>query len=205
MLFLLVQGAFVQLIFLGVLLLVGIVLHEIAHVLAASSFGDDSTMREGRLTFNPRRHLEPFGVAAIVLVGYGWGKGVPFHSRRFGRGKRDVILVALAGPAANVVLSLLAAGILRVLNPSGLVRGFLLAAVAVNLTLAIVHLFPVPPLDGYPILAQLLPPSHSRVLEFLDRWNVVILILMVFIVPALIVRSIVPALGNLILGIFGVT
>ena len=170
---------------LAVSLLAAITLHEFGHALAADLQGDRLPRAMGRVSLNPARHLDPLGTLFIFLVGFGWGKPVEFRpnalsSRRFG-----AALVALAGPAMNLLLALLGAFALGVLTdlsgtPSLAVR-FAYLFTAINVLLAVFNLIPLPPLDGSRLLTIFLPPRRQNVIFFLDRWGLLILIgLLVF-------------------------
>jgi Zn-dependent protease len=170
---------------LAVSLLAAITLHEFGHALAADLQGDRLPRAMGRVSLNPARHLDPLGTVFIFLVGFGWGKPVEFRpnalsSRRFG-----AALVALAGPAMNLLLALLGAFALGVVTdlsgtPSLAVR-FAYLFTAINVLLAVFNLIPLPPLDGSRLLTIFLPPQRQNVIFFLDRWGLLILIgLLVF-------------------------
>jgi Zn-dependent protease len=166
----------------GLILAIG--LHEYAHALAADLQGDRLPRAMGRLTLNPIRHLDPVGTVLLVIAGFGWGKPVEFRpsalvSKRFGGA-----IVALAGPAMNVLLALVSAVVLLVLirNPGAnpTLIDFLGTFMSINVLLAVFNLLPVPPLDGSRLLTIFLPPSRQHVIYFLDRYGFVILLAIVF-------------------------
>lgn len=183
MIFYLLQGDFETFVLVALVLVIALSLHEFGHAAAAEWQGDPTARLAGRLTLNPLAHIDPIGAFAMVLVGFGWGKPVPFsphllRSRRFGPA-----LVALAGPVTNVILAFLAAGLLRFVAPGGTVFGhFLTIGLYLNILLALFNLLPIPPLDGSRVLSALLPPSQQRVIYFLDRWGMLILFIGVFFV-----------------------
>jgi Zn-dependent protease len=166
---------------LAVSLLGAITLHEFAHALAADLQGDRMPRAMGRLTLDPTKHLDPLGTLCILLVGFGWGKPVPFRpealsSRRFG-----AAIVALAGPAMNIALALLSALIIRLTGILyGPVGGFLQLFLAINVLLAVFNLIPLPPLDGSRLLTIFLPPNRQNIVFFLDRYGFMILLALVF-------------------------
>ena len=182
---------------LAVALMEAIALHEFAHALVADLQGDRLPRAMGRLSLNPIRHLDPLGTIFLVLVGFGWGRPVEFRpqalsSRRFG-----AALVALAGPGMNLLLSLAAGLGLAAVGPRICPQGplysggtplqtFLLSFMWVNAVLAIFNLLPVPPLDGSRLLTIFLPPAKHRVIFFLDRWGMLILVAVVFFGSALL-------------------
>lgn len=135
--------------------------HEYAHAYAAYKKGDPTAYNLGRMTLNPLRHVDPFGILMLLLVGFGWAKPVPINPRNFRNIRRDEIVVSLAGVFTNFVLAFLATGVyvfiafvLRVQNE--LVLNLLLPLVTINLSLCIFNLIPIPPLDGYHVLENLL-------------------------------------------------
>lgn len=160
-------------------------LHEFGHALAATWQGDPTARLAGRLTVNPRAHLDPVGTFMLVMVGFGWGKPVPFapnklRSRRFG-----AAIVGIAGPVVNVILAFVAAYVYLQLFRSGnernLLGKFAIVAVQLNVGLALFNLLPIPPLDGSRILSALLPPSRQQIVYFLDKWGFVLLLVVAFV------------------------
>jgi Zn-dependent protease len=162
-------------------LLGAITLHEFAHALAADLQGDRMPRAMGRLTLDPSKHLDPLGTLCILLVGFGWGKPVPFRpealsSRRFG-----AAIVALAGPMMNLALALVTAVIIRFTGlPQGAVGDFLQLFLGINVLLAVFNLIPLPPLDGSRLLTIFLPPDKQNIVFFLDRYGFMILLALVF-------------------------
>ncbi len=153
-------------------LLIGVTFHEFSHAFAANRQGDLTATRLGRLTLNPKAHLDPAGTVMLFIVGFGWGKPVPVDPRRLRSGRLGMAIVSFAGPAANVVLALAFASLFQsgLLEPSNFNRGSLGAidvlgwltlvatlSVLLNLILAVFNLLPVPPLDGGGILAGIAP------------------------------------------------
>jgi Zn-dependent protease len=165
-----------------------ITLHEFAHALAADVLGDRMPRAMGRLSLDPARHLDPLGTLCILLVGFGWGKPVPFRpealsSRRFG-----AAIVALAGPLMNLLLGLVTAFVIRSIGlPAGAVGLFLLNFLQINVLLAVFNLIPLPPLDGSRLLTIFLPPNRQNIVFFLDRYGFMILLaLLLFLGPSLL-------------------
>jgi len=163
--------------FVSVLLVLGLVLpvHEFAHGWVAAKLGDLTAKRLGRLTLDPRAHLDPLGTLAIFLVGFGWGKPVPFNPANLKNPRRDSALVALAGPLANFLMALLLAGLLRVFDLSGWGLFLTVALVRFNLLLGLFNLLPVYPLDGFRVVLGFLPPSLAYDWEEMSRFGVFIL------------------------------
>ncbi|MDN3986810.1 site-2 protease family protein [Zwartia vadi] len=151
-----------------------ITLHEAAHGYVARLFGDPTATQLGRVTLNPIKHIDPMGTIAVPigillmskLVGgpfllFGWAKPVPVDFGRLRRPKRDMLWVALAGPAANLFMAILWAVSLRLLFESGDRSSFWFQmaqiGISINLTLMALNLLPIPPLDGGRVLFSLLP------------------------------------------------
>ncbi|MFA5260974.1 MAG: site-2 protease family protein [Candidatus Omnitrophota bacterium] len=151
-----------------IVLFVSVIFHEIAHGWAAYLLGDPTAKMAGRLTLNPLRHIDPLGTfivpAVLKLMGFspiGWAKPVPINYSNLRAPKRDMLWVALAGPATNIGLALLSSAFLRVV-PASFFRDLLSIVVLLNLLLAVFNLIPVPPLDGSRILMGLLPMRWVR-------------------------------------------
>ncbi|GAB6038596.1 site-2 protease family protein [Fundidesulfovibrio butyratiphilus] len=183
-------------------MLVAITFHEVAHGYAAYLLGDPTAKRAGRLTLNPIKHLDPLGALAFVLTRIiGWAKPVPIDPRFFANPRSGMMLVSLAGPAANFALAVASALVLggldtlhqfvpppwsaSVVVPLAYMS---VASIQVNLALGLFNLLPIPPLDGGHILAGLLPPRAGYELERLAPFGF-------FIVLALAVTGL---LGGLI-------
>lgn len=159
-----------------VAIVIALTVHEFAHALVGSWRGDDTAERMGRLTLNPLAHIDVFGFIMLIVIGFGWAKPVPFDPRNLKRPLADGLLIALAGPAANLVLALLAALVFRglvaanVLAFDSLLALFLVLLVFVDLLLLFFNLIPIYPLDGSKVLDVLLPGTP---LDFIRRWLIV--------------------------------
>ncbi|HBE94958.1 MAG TPA: site-2 protease family protein [Desulfovibrio sp.] len=174
---------------LAVPLLLALTCHELAHGLAALALGDPTAKRAGRLTLNPLRHLDPLGTIVFFIANIGWAKPVPVDPRYFKNPLKGMLLVALAGPGANFLLSALFAALYHGLLPLALEHEAALlgkvlvpltliaqAGVFVNLVLGAFNLLPVPPLDGSNIVAGLLPRRVAyRYLSF-GRYGIFVLL-----------------------------
>lgn len=186
---------------------VAISCHEFAHAAAARWQGDPTAKLAGRLTLDPRPHLDPVGSFMILLVGFGWGKPVPVAENKLRSGKLGVVLVALAGPAANLVLAFGSGVLLSLAGPTGSLRTqeLILIPFSLNIMIALFNLLPVPPLDGFPILARFLPRRRYEVLAFLERWSFIILIVAAFLLFRPIARPFAGLLGQALLRLAGAT
>ena len=174
--------------YLGAILL-AVTVHEFAHAWAADRLGDPTPRREGRLTLNPLAHLDPVGGLMLLLFGFGWARPVPVNPWFFRDARKGMLLVALAGPLANVVLAWMAKVLLELLLHSGQlspwavlmspVGRFLRLAQNLNLWLAAFNLIPVPPLDGSRVLAGLLGPAQAAALARLEAYGPLFLVLLI--------------------------
>ncbi|MBW6526320.1 site-2 protease family protein [Sphingomonas sp. RHCKR7] len=184
-------------------LVLAIVFHEVSHGLAARALGDPTAAEQRRLSLNPLRHVDPVGTVILPLLlalakapVFGWAKPVPVDSRRLPHPRRDMMLVALAGPGSNLVLALVGAVLLGALTPSlyGIAPGSLTAFVAANLLnfviinvfLAIFNLIPLPPFDGGHVVAGLLPERLAQRWDQLARYGLLLFILLLLVLPSIV-------------------
>ncbi|MGB3434858.1 site-2 protease family protein [Achromobacter sp.] len=192
-----------------------ITLHEAAHGFVARMFGDPTAYEAGRISLNPARHIDPVGTllvpVAILLASkllgspgmlFGWAKPVPVDFGRLRRPKQDMLWVALAGPAANLLMAVLWAFSLRIFLESGLQESFwfemAVAGVNVNLVLMALNLLPILPLDGGRILFSLLPNRLAWQYSKIEPYGlVIVVILLVTDVLWLLMRPVL-ALGTTI-------
>lgn len=150
--------------------------HEYAHARTAVKLGDDTPRLAGRLTLNPMAHLDPIGALMILLVGFGYAKPVPVNANNLKNGRKSFALVAVAGPASNIIMALIfllfkavvdsAAGVLPGAVYTVLAYFFYYAA-SVNISLAVFNLLPIPPLDGSRILTLILPSkAYYKIMRY---------------------------------------
>ncbi len=177
--------------------LFAITLHEASHGYVAWRLGDDTAYRMGRVTFNPLKHVDPFGTVVLPImlfiaggVLFGWAKPVPVNFGRLNRPRRDMVLVAAAGPASNLVLATISALGFHLLPFASATLGNWLAdalgkSILINLVLAVLNMLPLPPLDGGRVAVGLLPRSLAVPFARLERWGLLILIGGLFLLPLL--------------------
>ncbi|GAB2469289.1 MAG: site-2 protease family protein [Comamonas sp.] len=195
--------------------LFSITVHEAAHGYAARHFGDDTAAMMGRLTLNPLKHIDPIGTIAMPLLLYfatsgsfvfGYAKPVPVQVGNLRNPKRDMVWVALAGPASNFLQAIAWAVVFGILSVAGVDEPFFLrmaqAGVLVNLVMWAFNLFPLPPLDGGRVLVGLLPYKPASVVARIEPYGF-------FIVMGLVIAGVVSTvwmrpllkLGNLVIGL----
>ncbi|HUL14283.1 MAG TPA: site-2 protease family protein [Methylococcaceae bacterium] len=171
--------------------LFAITLHEVAHGWVAKMLGDRTAERMGRLSLNPLHHIDPIGTllvpGVLMILGgfiFGWAKPVPVDFGKLRRPRRDMALVAVAGPAANLLMALAWALITRVAHvidtpfvtvPLSLMG---VAGIVINLVLMLLNLLPIPPLDGGRIAAGLLPPRLAYQFGKVEPYGLIILLLL---------------------------
>lgn len=178
--------------------LLGITLHEAAHGYVARYFGDHTAEQAGRISLNPIRHIDPIGTIAVPLfllistkllggagLLFGWAKPVPVNWSKLRNPKKDILWVALAGPASNLLMGILWVLALRVALMAGAeLHGFLgkmaIAGVQVNLILMALNLLPIPPLDGGRIVYSLLPAPYANQYSRIEPYGMLILIVLMF-------------------------
>ncbi len=171
------------LLYVGVALIVAATIHEFAHAYVADRLGDPTPRSMGRLTLNPLAHLDLLGSLLILVAGFGWAKPVQINPMNFRDWRRDTIMVAAAGPLANITLVFFLGFPFKLglIDLSGSARNeLLLTIIQINAMLAVFNLIPLPPLDGSKILIGLLPPAQAVSYARLQPYGVLILLLLAF-------------------------
>lgn len=180
-------------------ILLAVTLHEAGHAYTAYKLGDDTAARQGRLSFNPLVHVDPFGTVFLpgmmLLLGtgfvFGYAKPVPVNFGRLKKPRRDTILVALAGPSANIILAIAGAIVLRVALGMGYGQMDWIVQTAqfmvfFNCLLFIFNMMPIPPLDGGRILMELVSYNTRQKIQQLERFGIFIVLAIVIFIPAVI-------------------
>lgn len=163
------------------ILLVCITVHEYAHAKVADMLGDPTPRYAGRLTLNPVSHIDPFGLLALIIFHIGWAKPVPINPYNFRDPEKGMMMVGLAGPAANFILAWILAVILKTVPLNNFFWISLLqSTIWVNLALMVFNLLPIPPLDGSRIFTRYLPADVQMNLE---RYGFLILIGIILFTP----------------------
>lgn len=158
--------------------------HETSHGLAAYALGDPTAKREKRLSLNPLHHIDWFGFAAMLLVGFGWAKPVPVDMRYFKKPKQGMAITALAGPISNFLLAILALVGVRLLFPAyhgEFLLQFLVMTAYLSVGLGIFNLIPISPLDGSKVLFAFLPDAAYEKLMRYEKYGMVVLLVLVWL------------------------
>lgn len=196
-----------QLIILAPPILLALTVHEFAHGYVAFRLGDPTAKAMGRLTLNPLKHLDPLGTLAFFIIKIGWAKPVPVNPAYFRNPRKDMLWVALAGPAVNLVLAVISALAVKVvwfiaanIPYSQMAEAILvplnqvlMASVWINLVLCIFNFLPIPPLDGSRILAGILPPHLARSYASVERYGFIIILILAF--SGLLSKMIIPVIS----------
>jgi Zn-dependent protease len=211
-------------------LVIAIVFHEVAHGLVARRLGDPTAQQMGRLTLNPFKHIDPFGTIILPIALaithapiFGWAKPVPVRHDRMRHPRRDMALVALAGPGMNFLLAIAATFILAFglslgggepMTVGGFIASNALNFLLINIFLAVFNLIPLPPFDGGHVVEGLLPPPMAASFRRLGRYSLLILVVLLLLLPMIspsadiigrLISPIVDSLARLFLGAAGLT
>ncbi|MFH1967404.1 MAG: site-2 protease family protein [Patescibacteria group bacterium] len=180
MLFNLLFSSPIVFLILATILVFSITIHEFAHALMADRLGDPTPRYKGRVSLNPLHHLDPIGTLAILLVGFGWGKPVPYDPYNLKNPVPDAAKIALAGPAINLVIAGLAGLVLNFFSPIPLLQALLPTAIYLNVMLAVFNLLPVAPLDGSKVITAILPRQTAlEYQDFMRRYGIWVLLFLI--------------------------
>lgn len=162
-------------------LLIALVVHEYAHARAAVAMGDPTPAMMGRLTLNPKEHIDPVGLLALLLVQFGWAKPVVYNPRNFRNWRKGDIIVALAGPGANLAIGFIATFAYYLMYRLGMdmsvgVHSVMRLIIIFNVNFAIFNMLPIPPLDGSKVLMNILPGNLAYRFAQLEQYSFFILI-----------------------------
>ncbi|MEW6189651.1 MAG: site-2 protease family protein [Actinomycetota bacterium] len=192
------MGSLVELVLVVPALLIAVTVHEYAHGKVAEMLGDPTARHAGRLSLNPIHHLDPLGTLMLLIFHIGWAKPVPVNPAHFENPKRDMMYVGLAGPMANFITAFVASFLMRSgFIPRDLGYSIFFYILRINVALGIFNLIPIPPLDGLRIMAAFIPSGRFSFYRWLERYGVLILVLLMFVFP----RFLTPII-DLILGLF---
>ena len=168
-------------------ILFSLICHEVAHGYVAKKCGDPTAQMFGRLSFNPLKHLDPFGTVCMIFFGFGWAKPVPVNPRNFRKFRRDDMLVSLAGITANLILYLCARvlffGLYAAFGYGSVIQAIgkiLVYLASINISLAVFNLLPIPPLDGYHVVNDLILKGRFHPSGEVMRWLKIALLVVCF-------------------------
>lgn len=193
------------LIFVFVIIVFSMVLHELAHGFTAYKLGDDTAKNDGRLSLNPLKHIDPIMTIVVplllALTGmpiFGGAKPVPINSHKIKGGEWGFALVAFAGPFTNLVLAFIFFLIYYWTNASGLLETFLMAGISANLGFCLFNILPIPPLDGSRILYALAPDFVKSLMNALEHYGIIIIYLMLLLCGGLFSNYMLGAMNGIL-------
>jgi Zn-dependent protease len=203
----------IRLIMVFAVILVSMILHELMHGLTAYWLGDDTAKVNGRLTFNPIKHLDPFLSFILPLILavsgrpiFGGAKPVPINPYRLKWGEWGMALTAVAGPATNFILAFLFFAVWAIFQPYGIASEFLLLGFQINMGFCIFNLIPIPPLDGSRVLYAVAPDGVRRLMAGMERYGLIIVFMMIFFLGGLfgqVMYTGINGMFNIYLSLFG--
>ncbi len=169
-----------------VVLLIAFTVHEFAHAYVAYKFGDPTAKNQGRLTLNPKEHLDPVGTILLLVFGFGWARPVPVNRYHFKNPRLAGVLVSIAGPLSNLLIAIIGYIIFFVMLSSGISGGwteyvftFINVLVNINILLFVFNLLPLPPLDGYRIIEDLVPLGVRAKMTQYEQYGTLIFLILV--------------------------
>lgn len=165
-------------------IVIAITIHEYAHAKTADYLGDPTPGLQGRLTLNPKAHIDLYGLFFLILFGFGWGRPVQFDPFNLKHPRRDSAIISIAGPISNIILATICSLLLRLFLfldiPVVSTIGSLLlqSVIMLNLVLAVFNLIPIHPLDGFKIVGGILPEHQAREWYQLERYGIIFLLML---------------------------
>lgn len=196
-------------------IIIGLSFHEFGHAVAAYKLGDMTPKYQGRVTLNPVAHIDPFGFLCLMIAGFGWGVPVQIDMRNFKNPRRDGLIVSIAGVVMNLVIAIVAAGILKLFFEfatefisysymGGVVLQILVNIVFINLVLMIFNLLPIPPLDGFGIVTELFNLRSTELYyKIYDKGFLILMILIILDVTDLVLSPLVKLCWHILVVMFG--
>ncbi len=194
-------------------IIIGLSFHEFAHAFVADRLGDHTPAMMGRVTINPAAHIDLVGFAALLLIGFGWGKPVEIDPRNFKKPRRDEILVSVAGVAMNLILAIAMSLVLKLMiSATGMMPGMsgampileqiVMYIIYMNLVLMVFNLLPVPPLDGFNLITEIFDlKRYGWWYTLYNNGFLILLLLIVFNITDMILGPALSALLGLMYGI----
>ncbi|MDR0851365.1 MAG: site-2 protease family protein [Clostridiales Family XIII bacterium] len=203
-------------------IIIGITVHEFAHAIAAYKLGDPTPKIQKRVTLNPLAHIEPIGLIALLLIGFGWGKPVQVNPYAFRRERLYNFITDIAGVVTNFIMAILFTGIYRIVENALLHMTFagnhtqyyimyylcivIQCVIYMNLVLMIFNLLPVPPLDGFGIITELFDLRRKPIYHQIYNAGFPILIVLIMLqVPARVIAPVIRFFYHLLANIFGIS
>ncbi len=157
-----------------VALLTAISVHEFSHAFVADKLGDSTPQRQGRVTLNPRAHIDLMGILFLFMFGFGWGRPVQFDPFNLKNPRRDAALISVAGPISNFLIAVVLSILFRITG-----NAYLVIFIQLNVMLGVFNLLPIHPLDGFKIVGGLLPEEKAREWYQLERYGILFLVLLI--------------------------
>ena len=193
-------------------IVIGLSFHEFAHAAMAYKLGDMTPKHQGRVTIDPRAHIDVIGFIALIFIGFGWGQSVMINPRNFKKPRRDEFLVAIAGVLMNLIIAVLASVLVGILVKTGFAYGsymqdvllkLVINIVWINLVLMVFNLLPIPPLDGFNIIVQIFNLRNTQFYyKVYDKGMIILLVLILFNITNLILSPIVNAVYSVLMNTF---